>query len=120
MKVILKGSKKNQKMEKFFLEQIVPILNSNIQIEWSDSVITVYEKDDDGLIDSFFEPTVEVIVGLTEKARRMALDDMVSEEDLRKESGDFFDEARAIKKIEWMNPPFAVEYHSYSYLSSSR
>ena len=74
MKVILKGGspEKNEQMRKFFMEEIFPILDFGIAIEPSSSVITVFEKKEGGTVDKYVDPTVEVIVELTEEARNMA------------------------------------------------
>lgn len=114
MKVILKGGKMNAKMERFFMDNILPILTFGIAIETSNRIITVYEKSDGGF-KKYIDPTAEVIVELTEEARNLAKDGKASEETLRKKSGDFFDEALAIRKIEELRPSFSIEYYSCRY-----
>jgi hypothetical protein len=114
MKVIIKGSERNQEIEKFFMDKIFPILTFGIAIEFSRNVILVYEKNN-GTNKQYFDPTAEVIVELTEEARNMAIDGEVSEEVLREKSGKFFDEALAIKKIEELKPTFSIEYYSCRY-----
>lgn len=114
MKVILKGGERNAEIEKFFMENIFPILTFGIAIEPSNSIITVYEKSNDG-VKKYIDPTAEVVVELSEEARNLAKDGKASEEMLRKKSGDFFDEALAIRKIEELRPSFSVEYYSCRY-----
>ncbi len=116
MKVILKGGslEMNDKIEKFFMNEILPILDFGIAIESSDAVITVYEKRE-GAVDKYVDPTAEVIVELTEEARNLAKDGEVSDVVLKQRSGKFYDEAQAIKKIEALSPPFSVEYYSCRY-----
>ena len=118
MKVILKGGNEenNEKIKKFFMEEIFPILGFGIAIEPSDSVITVYEKKD-GDIKKYVDPTAEVIVELTEEARNLAKNLDTSEKMLREKSGDFLDEALAIREIEKLRPFFSVEYYSCKYTS---
>lgn len=117
MKVILKGgsTEKNQEIEKFFMEKIFPILDFGIAIEPSDSIITVHEKEDDGTVKKYVDPTAEVIIELTEEARNLAKDGKVSDDELKQKSGEFFDEAQAIKEIEKLRPSFSVEYYSCRY-----
>ena len=114
MKVIIKGSERNQEIEKFFMSNIFPILTFGIAFEFSRSVILVYEKNG-GKNKQYFDPTAEVIVELTEEARNMAIDGEVSEDVLREKSGNFFDEALAIRKIEELKPTFSIEYYSCRY-----
>lgn len=114
MKVILKGGERNAEIEKFFMDYILPVLTFGIAIEPSSSIITVYEKIDGGL-KKYIDPTAEVIVELTEEARSLAKDGNVSEDMLREKSGNFFDEALAIRKIEELKPSFSVEYYSCRY-----
>jgi hypothetical protein len=103
-----------QEIEKFFMDNILPILEFGIAIEPSDRVITVHEKTDNGL-KTYVDPTAEVIVELTEETKNLAKDGGVSSEVLRQMSGQFFDEALAIRKIEELKPPFSVEYYSCRY-----
>ncbi|MCK4591840.1 hypothetical protein KAT63_00195 [Candidatus Parcubacteria bacterium] len=121
MKVVLKGGsiQKNQEIRKFFMEKIFPILEFGIAIEPSDSIITVYEKKEDGIVKEYVDPTAEVIVELTEEARNLAKDGNVSDDELKQKSGEFFDEAQAIKEIEKLQPSFSVEYYSCRYTPPS-
>jgi len=114
MKVTLKGGERNSEMEKFFMDNIFPVLTFGIAIEFSRNIILVYEKND-GNNKQYFDPTAEVIVELTEEARNMSIDGNVSEEVLREKSGNFFDEALAIRKIEELKPSFSIEYYSCRY-----
>ena len=116
MKVVLKGgsTEKNDQIKKFFMENIFPILEFGIAIEPSDSKITVYKKDGE-TVKKYIDPTVEVIVELTEKARNLARDGSVSDDELKQKSGEFFDESQAIRKIEELKPSFSVEYYSCRY-----
>ncbi|MCK4891357.1 MAG: hypothetical protein KAS78_01680 [Candidatus Pacebacteria bacterium] len=116
MKVVLKGgsAQKNDKIENFFMEKIFPILEFGIAIELSDSKITVYEKVGK-TVKKYIDPTAEVIVELTEEARNFAKDGNVSDDKLKQKSGEFFDEAQAIRKIEELQPDFSVEYYSCRY-----
>lgn len=114
MKVKLKGGERNAEIEKFFMDNILPVLTFGIAIEPSNIVITVYEKCDGGL-KQYIDPTAEVIVELTEEARNLAKDGKTSLEVLREKSGDFFDEALAIREIEELKPPFSIEYYSCRY-----
>ncbi len=115
MKVILKGGNKNQEMQDFFLEHILPILNFGIAIERSDRVINVYEKVGDK-IEQSIDPTVEVIVELTEEERNIARDRSILKESFDQKIGkDFLDEALAIRKIEELAPSFSVEYYTCRY-----
>lgn len=116
MKVIIKcnDSRNHQGLiENFFLNNILPVLDLEIAIESTNNGIRVYKNDHSGKW--FFDPTVEIIVELTEEARAKALDNNVSEEVLKEKSGKFFDEAMAIRKIEELNPPFSREYYSCNY-----
>ena len=117
MKVILKGGspEKNDEIKKFFMNKIFPILNFGIAFEPSNAVITVYKKQDNGTIDDYVDPTAEVIVELTEEARNLAKDGEVSDDFLRHKSGEFYDEAKAIKEIEKLRPSFSLEYYSCRY-----
>ena len=117
MKVILKGGseEKNGEIEKFFMSNIFPVLNFGIAIEPSDRIITVHEKKEDGSVMDYVDPTAEVVVELTEEARNMAKNGVVSERVLKEKSGDFFDEALAIRRIEELKPNFSVEYYSCRY-----
>lgn len=120
MKIVLKGGsqEKNAEIEEFFIDNILPILNFGIAIEPSNSIITVYEKTNEGL-KKYIDPTAEVIVELSEGVRNLAKDGQVNEEVLRRKSGDFFDEALAIRKIEELKPSFSVEYYSCRYTPPS-
>ncbi|MCK5491324.1 MAG: hypothetical protein KAI67_05795 [Candidatus Pacebacteria bacterium] len=120
MKVVLKGGseKKNDDMQKFFMENIFPILEFGMAIEPSDSKIIVYEKDGE-TVKKYIDSTAEVIVELTEEARNLARDGSVSDDELKQKSGEFFDEAQAIKKIEELQPDFSVEYYSCRYTPPS-
>ena len=122
MKVILKGGspQKNEEIEKFFMENIFPILEFGIAIEPSGSKITVYEKEGSETVKRYADPTAEVIVELTEEARNLAKDGKVSDDELRRKSGEFFDEAKAIREIENLQPQFSVEYYSCRYTPPSR
>lgn len=117
MKVILKGGsfKKNEQMKKFFMEKIFPILDFGIAIELSDAVITVFEKKKNGTVDEYVDPTVEVIVELTEEARNMAMDPDVSIDELKKHTGKFHDEALAVRALQGMKLNFSIEYYSCRY-----
>lgn len=115
MKVILKGGERNVEIEKFFMDNIFPVLTFGIAIEFSRNTILVYEKNYNGKNKQYFDPTAEVIVELTEQARNMAIDGNVSKEVLREKSGNFFDEALAIRKIEELKPSFSIEYYSCRY-----
>ncbi len=121
MKVILKGgsSKENSKIEKFFMSYILPILDFGIAIELSDAIITVYEKQEDGAIEKYIDPTAEVIVELTEEARNLAKDGEVADIVLKQRAGKFYDEAQAIREIERLRPSFSVEYYSCRYTPPS-
>jgi len=114
MKVILKGGERNAEIEKFFMDHILPVLTFGIAIEPSNSIITVYEKSDVG-VKKYIDPTAEVIVELTEEVRNLAKDGSVDDDVLREKSGNFFDEALAIRKIEELKPSFSVEYYSCRY-----
>ena len=114
MKVILKGGEKNSEIKKFFMDNIFPVLTFGIATEFSRNVILVYEKNN-GKNKQYFDHTAEVIVELTEEARNMAIDRNISEEVLREKSGNFFDEALAIRKIEELKPSFSIEYYSCRY-----
>jgi DNA polymerase elongation subunit (family B) len=117
MKVILKGGspEKNKEIEKFFMENIFSILIFGIAIEPSDAVITVHEKQKDGTVKKYIDPTAEVIVELTEEARNLAKKCKTPANVLKKKSGKFYDEAQAIEEIEMLKPPFSVEYYSCRY-----
>ncbi|MFA6097435.1 MAG: hypothetical protein WC788_07460 [Candidatus Paceibacterota bacterium] len=117
MKVVLKGgsAEKNDEIEKFFMERIFPLLEFGIAIERSDSVITVYEKKDGGIVEKYCDPTAEIVVELTEEARNLAKDGKADDDELRQECGKFYDEARAIKEIEKLHPSFSIEYYSCRY-----
>lgn len=117
MKIVLKGgsAENNRKIKKFFLEKIFPILEFGIAIEESDHVITVYEKKIDGTIAKYADPTVEVIVELTEEARDLAKDGKADDGELKRKAGKFYDEALAIREIEKLGPSFSVEYYSCRY-----
>ena len=117
MKVTLKGGRpeKNEAMRKFFMKKIFPILNFGIAIEPSANVITVFEKKKDGSVDEYVDPTVEVIVELTEEARNMAMDPDIDVEELKKHTGKFHDEALAIRALQSMKLDFLIEYYSCRY-----
>jgi len=125
MKVIIKCGDdrfKPAEAKKFFLEEIYPILDFGIAIEFSYESIFVYGKQGDKRgkkKKNYTDDTVEVIVELTEEARAMALDRSISEIKLQKKSGKFFDEAMAIRKIEELNPFFSREYYSCNYKEGS-
>lgn len=122
MKVILKGgdSKKNDEIEKFFMDNIFSVLDFGIAIEPSDAIITVYKKQKDGTVDKYVDPTAEVIVELTEEARNLAKDgDELDNAVLKQKAGKFYDEAQAIKEIERLRPSFSVEYYSCRYTPPS-
>jgi hypothetical protein len=122
MKVIIKCGDNRFKWaeaEKFFLDEIYPILDFGIAIEISYESIFVYEKNGKEK-KNYTDDTAEVIVELTEEARGMALDKSISEKILRKKSGKFFDEAMAIRKIEELNPFFSREYYSCNYAPGSK
>lgn len=119
MKVINKGGGLlNKEIEDFFMKNIFPILKFGIAIEPSKSVITVHEKNGEEVITSI-DPTAEVIVELSEEARNLAMDLNTPVEVLQKKSGDFFDEALAIRKIEELDPIFSREYYTCRYALSS-
>ncbi len=117
MKVVLKGGsvEGNDKIEKFFMKEIFPILGFGIAIEPSDSIITVYEKGEGGVIKKYVDSTAEVIVELSEEVISLIKGGKVSNDELKQKSGNFFDEARAIKKVEELRPPFSIEYYSCRY-----
>ncbi|MFZ2882099.1 MAG: hypothetical protein WA019_03415, partial [Candidatus Moraniibacteriota bacterium] len=117
MKVIIKGgsSEKNEQMKKFFMEKIFPILDFGIAIELSNAVITVFEKKKNGNIDEYVDPTVEVIVELTEEARNIAMDMEIGADELKNHAGKFHDEALAIRALQIMKPNFSIEYYSCRY-----
>ncbi|MCD4762162.1 hypothetical protein K8R32_04365 [bacterium] len=117
MKVILKGgsTEKNEEIKKFFMDKIFPILDFGIAIEPSDAVITVFEKKKDGTVDEYVDPTAEVIVELTEEAKNMAMNPKVDADKLKKYTGDFQDEALAIKILQSMRLNFSLEYYSCRY-----
>jgi hypothetical protein len=117
MKVILKGGSpgKNEEIKKFFMSKIFPILDFGIAIEPSGAVITVYEKKKDGTVDEYVDPTAEVIVELTEDARNMAMDPKIDADELKKYTGDFQDEALAIKVLQSLELDFSLEYYSCRY-----
>lgn len=117
MKVILKGGsfEKNREIEKFFMENIFPILEFGIAIEESESIIIVHEKKTDATVERYVDPTAEVIVELTEEARNLAKDGNTDQEEMKRRSGKFYDEALAIMEIERLQPSFSVEYYSCRY-----
>lgn len=121
MKVILKGGskQKNREIERFFMDKVYPILKFGIAIEPSDSVITVYEKDG-GEVRGYVDPTAEVIVELGTEAINLARDLKVPMTMLEFVSGNFFDEALAIRKIEESHRSFSAEYYSCSYTPASK
>ncbi len=119
MKVILKGGEKNCEIEEFFRNNILPFLDFGIAIEPSGSVITVYEKKDGSIVE-YVDPTAEVIVELLPEVISMIKDGKISEEVLREKSGNFFDEAMAIRKIEELKPNFSVEYYSCRYSQTNK
>ncbi len=106
------------KIERFFLANILPGLNFGIAIEKSKNSILVYTKENHQT-NSYVDPTVEIIVELRTGAIDMALDKNASEEALQKISDNFFDEAKAIRKIEKINPFFSREYYSCRYAEGS-
>lgn len=116
MKVILKGgsSEKNEEIKKFFMQNIFPILDFGIAIEPSDAVIVVYEKKN-GKTQRYIDPTAEVIVELTEKARNMALNQEIKTADLERHTGKFHDEALAIRFIQATSLDFSIEFYSCNY-----
>lgn len=125
MKVIIKCGGdhfKPAEAKKFFLEEIYPILDFGIALEFSYESIFVYEKmkmKRGTKRKNYTDYTVEIIVELTEESRIMALDKNVSEIKLQQKSGKFFDEAMAIRKIEELNPFFSREYYSCNYAPGS-
>lgn len=120
MKAILKCGKRNLEAESFFTERIFPILNFGIAIELSDSVITVSEKKEGGLTEKYIDPTVEVIVELLPEVILLAKDHKTDEELLRQASGDYFDEALAIRELEVIKRFFSVEYYCCSYSPANK
>ena len=116
MKVILKGGskEKNEGIKQFFIEKIFPILTFGIAIEPSGRVITVFEKKGDQTLE-YIDPTAEVIVELTEEARNLAMDPEVGVEELSQVTGQFHDEALAVRALEIMQLPFSVEYYCCRY-----
>lgn len=119
MKVIVKGAGLlDEEIEEFFMKNILPVLNFGIAIEHSSGIISVHEKVDGEIISSI-DPTAEVVVELTEEARNLAKDMNAPVDVLREKSGDFFDEAMAIRKIEELKPVFSIEYYSCRYTPSS-
>ena len=120
MKVILKGGEeRNQEIMEFFRDNILPILNFGIAIEWSENFIVVLEKKD-GKVVEYIDPTAEVIVELTEEARDLALNTDISEDVILEKSGIFFDEAMAIRKIEELKPSFSREYYTCRYSPAAK
>ncbi len=121
MKVILKGGseEKNEEIRRFFMGKIYPILDFGIAFEPSVTVITVHEKQKDGTVKQYVDPTAEVIVELTEQARDMAMDPKMDADELKKFTGDFHDEALAIKVLQSMKLAFSVEYYCCRYKQSS-
>lgn len=117
MKVIEKGGskEKNKEIEEFFMKNIFPMLNFGIAFEPSSNVITVHEKLKDGTVKTYEDPTAEVIVELTEEAKNLALNLGVNVEDLKKKTGNFHDEALAIRALETMELPFSIEYYTCRY-----
>ncbi len=117
MKVVLKGASRedNERIKKFFMEKIFPILEFGIAIEESDRKIFVYEKKEGGSVHEYIDPTAEVIVELTEEARNLAKDCKADSDELKQKSGKFYDEALAIREIEKLRPSFSVEYYSCRY-----
>jgi len=115
MKVIIKcGNDRflSDRITKFFLENILPVLDAEIAIEYTtNNTVYVYKKNDQINIDK----TVEIIVELTEEVRIMALEKKFSVETLKIKSGKFYDEVMAIRKIEEINPFFSREYYSCNY-----
>ena len=122
MKVILKGGSKeeNEKIKKFFMKEIFPILDFGIAIEPSDAVITVFEKCANGMARKYIDPTAEVIVELTEKAKNMAMDPEVDVNELKMASENFYDEALAIRKLASSSLSFSIEYYSCRYAPPSK
>ena len=115
MKVIIKGGekKKNQEIEDFFMDKIFPVLNFGIAIEMpANSDIKVYETKDDQ-VKEYIDPTAEVIVELPWEKINLAMDLRVSLTGLK--SGNYYDEALAIRTIEKAKPPFSIEYYSCRY-----
>lgn len=121
MKVILKGGsfERNDEIERFFMDNIFPMLEFGIAIESSNSIIIVHEKKKGGVVEKYVDPTAEVIVELTEEVRNLAKDGETSDDILKQKAGEFYDEARAIKKIEELRPLFSVEYYSCRYTPPS-
>lgn len=118
MKVIIKCGQKQfyeNWITKFFLENILPELDSEMAIESTTVDIGIHNKNKNKGGCCGIDHTVEVIVELTEDARMAALDEDVSIEVLKEKSGKFFDEALAIRKIEQLKPPFSREYYSCNY-----
>lgn len=117
MKVILKGGshEKNEEIKKFFMAKIFSVLNFGIAFEPSDAVITVYEKKKGGTVEEYVDPTAEVIVELTENAKNLALNLGVEIDELKKVTGNFHDEALAIRLLETLRLPFSIEYYVCRY-----
>jgi len=118
MKVILKCGEyaKNKKAEVWFMKNIFPILDFGIAFEYSSALIEIFEKgEDESNRKCYVDPTVEVIVELTEKARNMAMDPEVSEDELKKHTGQFHDEAMAIRFLQAAKLDFSIEYYSCRY-----
>lgn len=120
MKVILKGGseEKNKEIERFFLIKIFPILNFGIAIEKSNRKITVFEKKN-GEIVEYIDPTAEVIVELPLEAINIIKSGGTAFE-LAQVSGDFYDEAVAIRAIERLRPNFSIEYYSCRYTAARK
>lgn len=121
MKVIIKCGGDyflQQKIRSFFFENILPVLDWEIAIELTNRSIYVFDKIK-GENRGDFDCTVEIIVELNKIAISMALNKEVSKDMLKKEAGDFFDEAIAIRKIEELNPFFSREYYSCDYRRGS-
>lgn len=119
MKIILKGGseEKNKEMELFFMKNIFPILNFGIAIEKSDRKITVFEKKGSEVME-YIDPTAEVIVELPMEAINIIKRGGTAFE-LAQVSGDFYDEALAIREVNFLQPNFSIEYYSCRYTPSS-
>ena len=115
MKVVLKAIPfRSNEIRYFFLENILPILNYGIAFEYSKNTISVYEKKG-ARCKVFNDPTAEIVVELNHEtillAKNLSTDPLL----LKKEAGDFYDEALAIREIEKLKPKFSREYYSCSY-----
>ncbi len=117
MKIIIKCGDVRflpEKVEKFFWENILPMLNSEIMIESTVNPVYIYKKGDENL-KATVNHAVEIVSSLDAQVVTMILAKSFSDEEIKSASGNLWDEALAIKKIEELNPFFSREYHFYLY-----